>query len=468
MSAQGSLYAWPGRERRPCSDRSALLHRATSALAEDHPQFSARQVLTRRQAAFFTTLVAVAVAAFAAWPAAASEAIVAGMSAGFLISLVLRCALALAGKAPAVCPAAGRDGLPVYSILVPVYREAGMIPQLARALAALDYPPDKLDIWLVVEEDDAETRTAVRAAGLKAIAVPVAQPRTKPKACNYALPFTRGEYVVVFDAEDRPEPDQLRKAVAAFRTHPEVSCFQARLAVDRAPAWVSRMFAVDYALWFRILLPGLACLKAPIPLGGTSNHFRAAALVEAGAWDPFNVTEDADLGARLARLGHRVAVLDSTTWEEAPMRLLSWLRQRTRWMKGYMQTLLVHTRSPSRLVGEVHPGGALLLLAFLGGAVWSALVNPLLWIICLSGLLFGEQDSGTLAWLSCVSGVTLLVANMLLAVLAALNSGRQGVAVVLTYPFYWLLLPAATYRALWQLLHDPFRWEKTPHGAALR
>jgi glycosyltransferase XagB len=360
--------------------------------------------------------------------------------------------------------------LPVYSILVPVYREAGMIPQMARALAALDYPADKLDIWLVVEEDDTATRAAVRAAGLRAIAVPAAAPRTKPKACNYALQFAGGEFVVVFDAEDRPEPDQLRKAVAAFRANPGVSCFQARLAIDQASAWVSRMFAVDYALWFRTLLPGLDCLRAPIPLGGTSNHFRTAALIEAGAWDPFNVTEDADLGVRLARLGHRVAILDSTTWEEAPRRLAIWLRQRTRWMKGYMQTLLVHTRSPSRLAGELRPGGLLLLLTFLGGAVWSSLVNPLLWIVCIGGALFSHQGAGVLEWLARVSGVTLLAANVLLAVLAMCQGGRRGgagIAIVLTYPLYWLLISAAAYRALWQLLRDPFRWEKTPHGAAL-
>jgi glycosyltransferase XagB len=450
-------------------DQAALLHRATLSLAEERPHLSARQVVTRAQTIFFSVLATAVLAAFLAWPAQAADIVVAGMSIGFLNSLVLRCGLAVVGRQPRPDAALGQDEpLPIYTILVPVYREAGMIPQIARSLAALDYPPAKLDIWLVVEADDAATHTAVAAEGLRAIVVPPSMPRTKPKACNYALPFARGEFMVVYDAEDRPEPDQLRKAVAAFRSNPGVSCFQARLAIDRAPVWVSQMFAIDYALWFRVLLPGLARLKAPIPLGGTSNHFRTRALVAAGVWDPFNVTEDADLGVRLARLGHRVAILDSATYEEAPTRLNTWLRQRTRWMKGYMQTLLVHTRNPWRLLHDIGPGGLALLLSFLGGAVWSALVNPLLWIFCIAGVLL-TGGGGTLAFLARLSGATLLAANVLLAALAMLKGRRHWrvpeMAIVLTYPLYWFLISAATYRALWQLLRDPFHWEKTPHGA---
>jgi cellulose synthase/poly-beta-1,6-N-acetylglucosamine synthase-like glycosyltransferase len=450
-------------------DRATLLQRAVWGLAERYPAFSGRRVLTRGQTAVIAIITAILAAAVLAWPDRAAHVAVAAMSLMFLYSLSLRTTLALIGRSPLpVAPIADAE-LPVYTILVPVYREAGMIPQLTRALAALDYPAAKRDVWLVVEEDDDATRLAVRAAGLRAISVPVAVPRTKPKACNYALPLARGEYLVVYDAEDRPEPDQLRKAAAAFRDNPDVSCFQARLAIDRPPSWVARMFLVDYALWFRTLLPGLARLKAPIPLGGTSNHFRTAALIAAGAWDPFNVTEDADLGLRLARLGHRVAILDSSTFEEAPPRLGVWLRQRTRWMKGYMQTLLVHTREPGVLLRQIGVPGVLLSLSFLGGAVWSALINPLLWIVCLCGLFFADQDGGTLAWLARLSGIALLIANGMLAVLAALKGGwrgRGGLIIVLTYPLYWLLISAATYRALWQLLRDPFRWEKTPHGSA--
>jgi cellulose synthase/poly-beta-1,6-N-acetylglucosamine synthase-like glycosyltransferase len=228
------------------------------------------------------------------------------------------------------------------------------------------------------------------------------------------------------------------------------------------------MFAIDYALWFRTLLPGLARLNAPLPLGGTSNHFRANALIEAGGWDPFNVTEDADLGIRLARLGYQVAILDSATFEEAPQKLGTWLRQRTRWMKGYMQTMLVHSRNPLAVVTEIGPGGAALIASFLGGAVWSALINPVMWIICIYSAFFEPASGGTLAMLARGSGFTLFVANALLAVMAIAKGRSCGekAGIVLTYPLYWLLISAATYRALWQLVRDPFRWEKTPHGAA--
>ena len=434
---------------------------------------SASRVVTRRQAIFLGAFTAVLAAAVAFWPWSAADVVVAAMSISFLSSLVLRCVLALLGRRRRAPVAPIRSGdLPDYTILVPVYREAGMIPQMARSLRALDYPAAKLDICMVLEEDDADTRMAVEAAGLRAFVVPPGAPRTKPKACNYALQFARGEFIVVYDAEDRPEPDQLRKAVAAFRANPHISCFQARLTIDRAPVWIARMFAIDYAVWFRTLLPGLDRLGAPIPLGGTSNHFRTAALVAAGAWDPFNVTEDADLGLRLARLGYRVGILDSTTYEEAPMWAGAWLRQRTRWMKGYMQTLLVHTRDPWALVRTIGLRGCLVMLAFLGGAVLSALVNPLMWVICLSAVLLNVGVHGPLELLARISGVTLLAANWLLAALALVDGSRQKgpaeAGIVLSYPLYWLMISAATYRALWQLLRDPYRWEKTPHGMALQ
>lgn len=436
-------------------------------LAEAWPHLSARQVATPTQMIVIAGVVIAVAAAAVAHPTAAANVIVAVMSAGFIVSLGLRLGLAFCGRRMDAAATADPGRLPVYSILVPVYREAEMIPQLARALGALDYPADKLDICLVVEEDDGETRAAVRAAGLKPVIVPAGLPRTKPKACNFALQMARGEFVVVYDAEDRPEPDQLLKAVAAFRAAPDVSCFQARLAIDQAPAWISKMFAADYDLWFRALLPGLAQLRAPIPLGGTSNHFRTRALVNAGAWDPFNVTEDADLGVRLARLGHRVAILQSSTFEEAPKKTATWVRQRTRWMKGYMQTLLVHTRHPWTLIGEIGAIKFALMVAVLGGAVWSALVNPLMWLICIGGALLAPDDGGLLTLLARLSGSTLLVANILMAATATMSGGRRRceAAIVLTYPLYWMLISAATYRALWQLLRDPFRWEKTPHGA---
>ncbi len=298
--------------------------------------------------------------------------------------------------------------------------------------------------------------------------VPAAAPRTKPKACSYATEACRGEFVVVFDAEDRPEPSQLKKAVEAFRTHPEVSCFQARLVIDRAQCWLQHIFALDYGIWFSALLPGLERLGAPIPLGGTSNHFRRTALVDAGLWDPFNVTEDADLGIRMARLGHKVGVLDSMTFEEAPASLSVWLRQRTRWLKGYMQTMLVHTRNPRRLIRQIGPTGVAAMQFFLGGTIWSVLVNPLLWLCWIASAFAGSLTCGTLSGFAEICGGSLLLINALLALLGALpvrgSRGRPSMLAIIGYPVYWLLISVAAYRALWQLVRDPFGWEKTPHG----
>jgi cellulose synthase/poly-beta-1,6-N-acetylglucosamine synthase-like glycosyltransferase len=231
--------------------------------------------------------------------------------------------------------------LPIYTIIVPLYREAPVVAKLVSALRALDYPCEKLDIKLMLETDDAETRAEVAKLKLGApfeiIAPPRAGPQTKPRALAAALPFARGSFVTVYDAEDEPEPGQLRDAVAAFALGPpELGCVQAKLSSDNpADGWFSKQFAAEYAGQFDLFLPALARMDLPIPLGGTSNHFRADALRRAGGWDPFNVTEDADLGMRLARYGYKIGVIDSTTWEEAPVGYTQWLRQRTRWFKGW-------------------------------------------------------------------------------------------------------------------------------------
>jgi glycosyltransferase XagB len=463
----------PVSDEPPCARREArrsALHHAIFALALSRPQFSARTVATKSQITVLLVCGLALAVVLALWPASTASAIVALMSIGFLVSATLRVILAWLDAPVMRSKAAIPDAaLPTYSILLPLHHEAGMLAQLAGAMAALDYPKDKLDLMYIVEEDDADTRAAAEALGLEhIIVVPNAKPQTKPKACNYALQFACGKYLVVYDAEDRPEPDQLRKAVEAFRAAPDVACFQARLAIANGWGWLTGLFALDYGIWFETLLPGLARLQAPIPLGGTSNHFRTASLVAAGAWDPFNVTEDADLGLRLARLGYRVSMLDSSTFEDAPRHFRTWLRQRTRWMKGYMQTLLVHTRDPAELVRGIGLRGCLMMHAFLGGAVWSALVNPLLWVLFVAGCLASDADTGSLRIFAWISGSALLAANGVLAVLSLTASrGRTAVlASALGYPIYWLLISIAAYRALWQLVRCPFRWEKTPHGAA--
>ncbi|HEX4294222.1 MAG TPA: glycosyltransferase family 2 protein [Rhizomicrobium sp.] len=284
---------------------------------------------------------------------------------------------------------------------------------------------------------------------------------------NFALPFARGEFVVIYDAEDRPEPDQLRKAVAMFRALPQTTaCLQARLAFYNAPEnWLTRQFEADYRLWFGMLLQGLDRIGVPIPLGGTSNHFRIDVLRDIGAWDPFNVTEDADLGIRLSQRGFRVAMLDSTTFEEAPTRLGVWIKQRSRWLKGYMQTWLVHSRQTGSLVRQTGLKGFLAFQFFIGGAVVSALVNPLLWIVCVLSYVFPGLFPSGLEQLSAAGAIGSNSILAGLAVSAAIRCGdRRLLPCGLTVAFYWLLISVAAWRGLWHLVTRPFHWEKTTHG----
>jgi cellulose synthase/poly-beta-1,6-N-acetylglucosamine synthase-like glycosyltransferase len=369
--------------------------------------------------------------------------------------------------------------LPVYSVLVPLYREANVLPGLCQALAALDYPTAKLEVFLILEADDLATRRAALRCRLPAnfriLIVPERGPRTKPKALNYALQFARGDLVVVYDAEDRPQPSQLRRAWDVFRTSgPELACVQAQLNIDNAgQGWLTRQFTIEYSALFDAILPALESLRLPVPLGGTSNHFPRRLLVGLGAWDPYNVTEDADLGIRIARAGYRTAVLASTTWEEAPPVLGAWLKQRTRWLKGWMQTYLVHTRRPRQLRRELGFGAAIGFHALMGGLIASALAHPLFYVLItyhwLSGSLLAPAESTAGAVLWAIAAVNLAigyVVSIMVGVVSVLRRRRPGLALqALLMPFYWLLISLAAYRAVWQLARQPYLWEKTEHGS---
>lgn len=457
--------------------------RAVRQLRERAPEYSAATRLTAAQRHLLLSLLAVGLAAMVAAPALAFAAL--HLLLGLFFAGVVALRLLLAGMAlvrpprrrpaQAAEPIAEAD-LPVYTILVPLYREAAAVPGLVRALSRLDYPSAKLDIKLIVEGDDAETLAAVLAhrqpGYMEVIEVPPSEPRTKPKACNYALSFARGAYAVIYDAEDLPEADQLRKAVAAFRAAPPgLGCVQARLNYyNPAENWLTAEFTVEYTAWFDLFLPGLQRLALPIPLGGTSNHFPTALLRQLGAWDPFNVTEDADLGIRLAQLGYRCAVLASTTYEEANCRLGNWLRQRSRWIKGYMQTYLVHMRQPAVLWRRLGPAGFLSFQFFVGGTVASAILHPLIWLFLILSLWPGLTPWPDLlpAWFARLDLGLLLAGygGLTMIGLAAVLRRRYFALVpaTLTFGAYWLLISLAAYKALYQLLVRPFYWEKTEHN----
>jgi cellulose synthase/poly-beta-1,6-N-acetylglucosamine synthase-like glycosyltransferase len=402
-------------------------------------------------------------------------AIVGTKVAAVMVGLLRRHALAVS---PAEIGGLAESSLPVYSVLVPLYREAAVAADLIAALERLDYPHDRLDVQLLLEEDDLETIAHVRSLAppewIRVVVVPPGSPKTKPRACNHGLIAARGEFLVIFDAEDRPEPDQLKKAVVAFRrVPPAVACLQAKLnCYNRSKNLITRWFTLEYTAWFDLYLPGLHAVGAPIPLGGTSNHFRTAVLRTLRGWDPYNVTEDCDLGMRLERGGWRTRILDSTTWEEAPSRWMTWLKQRSRWMKGYWQTHLVHTRDPIACLLDLGPWKTALMLFTVGGQVGSLLINPLCWVIGLAWLihqwpLFDPHQPWTVALV--VATVALLLSNLLFILIHLLGALGRGfhnlVPFALLMPFYWMMLSIGTWRGFLQFFSAPFKWEKTPHGA---
>jgi cellulose synthase/poly-beta-1,6-N-acetylglucosamine synthase-like glycosyltransferase len=318
-------------------------------------------------------------------------------------------------------------------------------------LRCVDYPPEKLDILFVVETRSLSTVAAVQRElhdpRFELVLVPDALPRTKPKALNYALPLVRGEHLVVYDAEDIPEPGQLRLAASTFAADPELMCLQAELVIDNADeSALAALFAGEYAGQFGLMLPLLAQLRLPMPLGGTSNHFRVSALRRVGGWDSFNVTEDADLGVRLARVKLRTATIESHTGEEAPIRLVPWLRQRSRWMKGWMQTLIVHNRDWRSLLRDLGWPGFIAFHIYVGSMIFSAPLHTA-FLISLGVSLARYLGPALLV----VGGLERLRRLDLLPVQALL-------------PLYWVLHGVAMMMAAWELVVSPFAWSKTRHG----
>ena len=333
--------------------RSEGITHAVRALLSERPTISAGARTWTWQIVFAAGVLGATIGGVVVVPDATIAALTGLIALPFLcvtllrlvaLRQILRPSRSAARKSRMDVPQLSNDSLPVYSVLIPLLREANVLEELVRSLRALDYPAAKLDMMLVLETGDAETQAALLRIDLpgnfRTIIVPAQPPQTKPKALNYALQFARGEFVVVYDAEDRPEPGQLRRALEMFRGRgPDLVCVQAQLNIyNPSRSWLTRQFTIEYSVLFDAILPALERLRLPVPLGGTSNHFPRHALVEAGAWDPFNVTEDADLGIRLARQHLKTSVLASTTWEEAPVDFTTWLKQRTRWLKGWMQT----------------------------------------------------------------------------------------------------------------------------------
>jgi cellulose synthase/poly-beta-1,6-N-acetylglucosamine synthase-like glycosyltransferase len=369
--------------------------------------------------------------------------------------------------------------LPVYTIIAALYREKRVVARFLEALARLDYPVAKLDIKLVLEADDHETPEALRSievpCNVEILIAPPGEPRTKPRALNVALPLARGRYTVIYDAEDVPDTGQLRLAIAHFaEAPPNIACLQARLTIDNTDdTWLTRLFTVEYAALFDVFNPGLADIGSPIALGGTSNHFRTSVLRKIHGWDAWNVTEDADLGIRLARLGYQVRDLPSSTLEEAPGTLRLWMRQRTRWMKGYVQTAVSHTRKPWIMLRQLGFWRLCGALALTWGTVLSALVYPLFTGLYVASWLQEAEQFPDMRWTAAFNAyaLTLFVsgmASMFIPACVALHRRKlwRLMPWLLLLPLYYGLVSVAAWRGLWELAIAPFRWNKTSHGLA--
>jgi glycosyltransferase XagB len=399
----------------------------------------------------------------------------AALSLAAIVALKIAATVA-ALRAPPPGPVPASDAIPtVVSIIVALYREADIAPRLIRRLARLDYPAELLDVILAVEAEDHITLEALARAELppwmRVVVVPEGQVKTKPRALNHALDHARGAIIGVYDAEDAPDPDQLTKVVERFqRSAPEVACLQGVLDYyNPRTNWLSRCFTIEYAGWFRLVLPGLARLGLVVPLGGTTLFFRREVLDRLGAWDAHNVTEDADLGIRLARHGYRTELIDTVTHEEANCRALPWIKQRSRWIKGYMMTWVVHMRQPRLLWRQLGPKGFLGFQVLFLGTIAQFLLAPLLWSFLILSFGFGHPLHGLLpmpaVWALAVLFFLSEVANIVIGALG-LGRTRHGLSLmwVLTLKVYYPLASLAAYKGLLELATRPFYWDKTTHG----
>jgi len=467
--------------------RQHALHRAVNRLREEDPIRSASVAVVRWQRVLLWTALLVTIA-FALWnPLQTAVVLIALSTLGYVLTMIDRVLIfrqGLAYRAIVISDEEARatpdSRLPRYTILVPAYDEPDVVGDLLAAMGRLEYPADKMQVLLLLEADDEVTITAAAnyqsSESVTIVLVPPAEPRTKPKACNYGLEFATGEIITIYDAEDLPEPLQLRRTVAAFaKLPPEVVCLQSKLAYHNAHQnLLTGWFTAEYNLWFGYLLPGLMRSKSPIPLGGTSNHLRREVLDEIGAWDPFNVTEDADLGLRIHALGYRTAVLDSVTMEEANSDPINWIRQRSRWYKGYLQTWLVHIRRPVQMWRSVGPRAFVRLTLILAGTPIIAVLNLLFWFITILWFLGQPAVVGDVfPWFVYFpSLVALIVGNgitLYMNLLALREDDRADLIVpALTVSAFFVMMSIAAAKGMYQLIRNPSYWEKTFHGLAQR
>ena len=366
---------------------------------------------------------------------------------------------------------------PIYSILLPIYKEKGIFKQLYMAIESLDYPKDKLDIILLIEEDDIEIKEYLKNFNLpsywRIIEIPDFQPKTKGKALNFGLYEAKGEFIVIYDAEDIPEKNQLKKAVLGFRKVLEnVVCLQSKLNYyNPNQNLLTKWFTAEYSSWFDLYLPGIDSIEAPIPLGGTSNHFKTEILKKLKGWDPFNVTEDCDLGIRIFKNGYRTKVLDTTTWEEANSELKNWIKQRSRWVKGYIQTYFVHIRNPFKLIKKMGMKNFIHFNLIVGGNFFVLCFNPVAWVFLFNWIIFSHKIYFPNIFFLIITP-TLLFGNVVFVIINILGVLKRKwynlIIPAIFIPLYWVLMSIGALKGLFQFFKKPHYWEKTQHALFLQ
>jgi len=468
-------------------EQQRALRVAVDGLRENYPIRSAAVPVMGWQRAVLWALLLITIG-FAVWrPMETAVALIGLCTLGYVVTMLDRVLIFREGLASQaiiipdeVARAIPDSELPPYTILVPAYNEPEVVGDLLSAMAALDYPADKLQVMLLLEADDEATIAAAELCAesetIDIVLVPPAEPRTKPKACNYGLEFATGEIITIYDAEDLPEPLQLRKVVAAFAQLPDnIACVQAKLAYHNGHQnLLTGWFTAEYGLWFGYLLPGMMRSASPIPLGGTSNHLRRDVLDRIGAWDPFNVTEDADLGLRICASGYQTAVLDSVTLEEANSDPINWIRQRSRWYKGYLQTWLVHIRRPRELYRILGFRAFVRFNLVLAGTPIIAVLNLLFWLITVLWFLGQPALVGAVfPWYIYFPALAALIlgngATLYMNFIALREDDRSDLLVpALTVPAFFVMMSVAAAKGTYQLIRNPSYWEKTFHGLSQR
>lgn len=370
------------------------------------------------------------------------------------------------------------DELPVVSVFIPLYHENEIIPQIFRYITDFDYPQDKLDIIFILESTDTETAKAFidmhPPAHFKALLSPDVEPKTKPKAMNVAFKEARGDVLVIFDAEVLPERDQIKRAVATFKRFPEAKYLHTRMDVYNAEEnWITKLYTAEFCYFYHYLMPGLIESKYPVPISGHSTYFRKEVIEKVGAWDAYNVAEDCDIGIRIYRKGFGSgAMLDSHTWEQSTTTIPTWVRQRTRWIQGFIQTSMVQLRYPLLLKRELGSWKNFLVFLFLvPGNVVLNMLNMFQWVMFIiwnttHAPFLQVAYSGIVLYLATTC---FLVGNFLFTFFSMYGLyERKHFRIVpwATLSFaYWIMLGIATFRAALHLFLHPHKWDHTKHSA---